>query len=106
MGSGGRAYPECGWGSVSVRIAAAHHSKDQAETILHNLLRGSGLRGLRGMPWTRGRIIRPLLGADRGDILAWLNAKGYSWVEDSTNNSEDYTRNGFAITFFRKLNGK
>ncbi|HJC05813.1 MAG TPA: tRNA lysidine(34) synthetase TilS [Candidatus Enterocloster excrementipullorum] len=76
-----------------VRIAAAHHSKDQAETILHNLLRGSGLRGLRGMPWTRGRIIRPLLGADRGDILAWLNAKGYSWVEDSTNNSEDYTRN-------------
>ena len=76
-----------------VRIATAHHRGDQAETILHNLFRGSGLKGLAGMPWVRGRIIRPLLEADREDILAWLRENGLAWVEDSTNSSGEYTRN-------------
>ena len=79
--------------SSPVRIATAHHSRDQAETILHNLLRGSGLKGLSGMPWVRGRIIRPLLAAGREEILAWLRGKGFAWVEDSSNASACYTRN-------------
>ena len=77
----------------AVRIAVAHHSGDQAETILHNLFRGSGLSGLKGIPYVRGRIIRPLLDADRGEILAWLKEHGLSFVQDSTNTSGDYTRN-------------
>ena len=80
-------------GKDPVRIAVAHHRGDQAETILHNLFRGSGLNGLGGMPRVRGRIIRPLLDADREDIVFWLREKGISWMEDSTNASGDYTRN-------------
>lgn len=75
------------------RIAVAHHSDDQAETILHNMFRGSGLAGLKGIPHVRGRIIRPLLDADRREIIDWLRKNGFSWVQDSTNTSDHYTRN-------------
>ena len=76
-----------------VRIAVAHHRGDQAETILHNLLRGSGLGGLGGIPYVRGRIIRPLLDTDRREILEWLKKNGFGHVEDSTNSQDHYTRN-------------
>lgn len=82
---------------ASVRIAVAHHSGDQAETILHNLFRGSGLLGLRGIPYVRGRIIRPLLDVSRKEILAWLEARNLSFVQDSTNALADYTRNRIRI---------
>ena len=52
-----------------VKIAVAHHSGDQVETILHNLFRGSGLFGMKGIVYRRGRIIRPLLDVDRDCIL-------------------------------------
>ncbi|MCB7321040.1 tRNA lysidine(34) synthetase TilS [Lacrimispora sp. 210928-DFI.3.58] len=80
-------------GRGGVRIAVAHHSGDQAETILHNMFRGSGLGGLKGIPYVRGRIIRPLLDADRKDILSWLQEQGLPYVTDSTNASVHYTRN-------------
>lgn len=76
-----------------VQVAVAHHRDDQAETILHNIFRGSGLPGLRGIPYVRGRIIRPLLDAGKKDILEWLTAKGLPHVEDSTNSGDHYTRN-------------
>lgn len=76
-----------------VKIAVAHHSNDQAETILHNLFRGSGLGGLKGIPYVRGRIIRPLLDIGRRDIVEWLEENGRAWVQDSTNTSNHYTRN-------------
>lgn len=76
-----------------VRIGVAHHGDDQAETILHNLCRGSGLRGLGGMQPVRDRIIRPLLAVSRSEILEWLSAQGLSYCEDSTNRSDCYTRN-------------
>ena len=76
-----------------VKIAVAHHSNDQAETILHNLFRGSGLGGLKGIPYVRGRIIRPLLDIGRQDIVRWLEENGRAWVQDSTNTSNHYTRN-------------
>ena len=78
---------------LPIRIAVAHHGDDQAETILHNLCRGSGLRGLGGMQPVRGRIIRPLLAVSRSEILEWLSAQGLSYCEDSTNRSDCYTRN-------------
>ena len=76
-----------------VVIAAAHHAGDQAETILLNLFRGSGLRGLGGMAPARDRLVRPLLCVSRADILAWMEQKGFPYVTDSTNLCEDCTRN-------------
>lgn len=75
------------------KIALAHHQEDQAETILHHLLRGSGLRGLSGMHPVQGRRIRPLLCAGREEIREYLRSQKLFWCEDSTNESGDYTRN-------------
>lgn len=74
-------------------IAVAHHRDDSVETILMNLVRGTGIRGMRGICPRNGRIVRPLLGVGRDDILRWLSEQGYSYVTDSTNLSDDYTRN-------------
>ncbi len=74
-------------------IAVAHHADDQAETILLNLLRGSGLKGLGGMRPQRDNIIRPLLGTSRGGIEKYLEDRGIPFVQDSTNFENDHTRN-------------
>lgn len=74
-------------------IATAHNADDQVETILINLLRGTGLKGLGGMAPAAGRIVRPLLSATRADILTYLTARGLSWREDSTNALDDALRN-------------
>lgn len=76
-----------------VCIAVAHHCNDQAETLLMNLCRGSGLRGLTGMHLQRGNIIRPLLFFCRREIEEYLKAHQISYITDSTNASLDYTRN-------------
>lgn len=76
-----------------IRIAVAHHQDDNAETILHHLLRGSGLRGLSGIRPVQGSRIRPLLCVNREEILKELKRQGLSWCEDSTNQESDYTRN-------------
>ena len=75
------------------RIATAHNAGDRSETMLMNLCRGSGAAGLRGIPRQRGRIVRPLLDAERSEILDYLAANGLEHVEDSSNASSDYTRN-------------
>ena len=82
-----------GLGDGGTRIATAHQAEDQAETVLLNLLRGSGLRGLGGIPPVRGRVIRPLLAATRPEILAYIRERGLSFVEDSSNASDDFRRN-------------
>lgn len=74
-------------------IAVAHHQNDQAETMLFQLFRGSGLRGLAGIPIKRGVVIRPLLGVTRAEIEAYLEKKGLFYVTDQTNQSNAYTRN-------------
>ncbi len=74
-------------------IALAHHRDDQEETVLLNLLRGSGPRGLAGMPARRGVFMRPLLPFSRADILAYLQAKGQAYRTDSSNLSNEYRRN-------------
>lgn len=75
------------------RIATAHHAQDQAETVLLNLLRGTGTEGLGGIPPVRGRIVRPLLQTDRAEIENYLASHGLSHVEDSTNEDPHYARN-------------
>jgi len=74
-------------------IAVAHHSDDQCETILHNIIRGTGIKGLAGMDYKSGDIIRPLLDADRTGIEAWLRKQGETWREDASNREDCYTRN-------------
>lgn len=75
------------------RITVAHHQDDQAETVLHHLIRGSGLRGLRGMEAEREELIRPLLCVNREEILAELRRRGLSYIVDSSNEDINYTRN-------------
>ena len=80
-------------GDTHCRIAVAHHLEDQAETVLFNLVRGSRLRGLRGMLPVNGRIIRPLLECSRREIEEFLCERGISWREDETNEDVRYARN-------------
>ena len=75
------------------RIAVAHHLEDQAETVLFNLVRGSRLRGLRGMLPVNGRIIRPLLECSREEIEEFLREREITWREDETNEDVRYARN-------------
>lgn len=74
-------------------IATAHNSDDNAETVLLNLTRGAGAKGLCGIPQVRGRLIRPLLATSRAQIEAYLAENGVPHITDSTNDTDDYTRN-------------
>jgi tRNA(Ile)-lysidine synthase len=74
-------------------IATAHHAGDMAETVIMNLCRGSGLAGLCGIPEVRGRYIRPLLDITREEIKSYASENGVSYVHDSTNDDNAYTRN-------------
>ena len=80
------------------RIATAHHKDDQTETVLMNLFRGSGLRGLGGIRPVRElsgelTLIRPLLGINRQEIETYLIEEKEAWCEDSTNKELVYARN-------------
>ncbi len=75
------------------RIAVAHNQNDQAETVLWNLARGSGLRGLGGIRPVQGAIIRPLLFTPRREIEEALVSEGIGWRTDSTNQESAFTRN-------------
>lgn len=74
-------------------IATGHHAGDQAETVLMNLIRGSGMRGLCGIPQRRGMLIRPMLSVTRKEIDAYLAEHSVPHVEDETNEDLSYTRN-------------
>ena len=74
-------------------IAVAHNSDDDIETMLLNMLRGSGSRGLRGMEKDNGKVIRPLLGIPRLEIEGYLNAIEQNFITDSSNLTNDYRRN-------------
>lgn len=74
-------------------IAVAHHQNDQAETVLFHLVRGSHIKGTRGMEPVSGQIIRPLLCSRRSEIEAWAEENNISYCTDMSNYSEDYTRN-------------
>ncbi|MCK9282098.1 MAG: tRNA lysidine(34) synthetase TilS [Melioribacteraceae bacterium] len=75
------------------KIVTAHHSDDNIETILFNLFRGSGLKGLSGIPIVRGKIIRPLLSITKKEILEYLTLTEQTYREDASNNDEIYKRN-------------
>ena len=87
----------------ATKIAVAHNMEDQAETILMNLARGSGLKGLGGICPVRDRIIRPLLTTSRLQIEDSLRERGQDWRMDRTNLEEDYTRNKIRLGIFPLL---
>ena len=84
-------------------IAVAHHKDDSAETILLNLIRGTGIKGLHGIQPKNGHIVRPLLCVSRNDILDYLEWRGETYVTDSTNLTSDYTRNKIRLEIIPKL---
>lgn len=74
-------------------IAVAHHSDDSIETILLNLLRGTGLKGICGIRPKNGFIVRPLLCINRAEIELYLKENNIQYITDSTNLENEYTRN-------------
>ena len=75
------------------KLALAHHADDQIETFFINLLRGSGIKGLKAMQPCNGMYIRPLLWASREEIRSFAIENGIQWREDSTNSDTIYLRN-------------
>ncbi len=74
-------------------LVVAHHATDQIETVLLNLVRGTGISGLRGMKSSNGGIIRPLLPFSKEDILLYAEKNNIQWREDISNQKNDYKRN-------------
>ncbi|MBQ8133044.1 MAG: tRNA lysidine(34) synthetase TilS [Clostridia bacterium] len=75
------------------KIATAHTASDNAETVILNLTRGCGVRGLCGIPPVRDHIIRPLIEVTRDEVEEYCRNKGFAFVTDSTNLTREYTRN-------------
>ena len=75
------------------RLATAHNCNDSCETVLLNMMRGTGLKGLCGIPPVRGNIIRPLTYCTRSEVESYLAEIGEEYVTDKTNLCDDYTRN-------------
>lgn len=96
----GESEEECGrriryecFSSLGGKIATAHSLTDSVETTVFNLVRGSSLKGVCGIPAVRGDIIRPLIECDSEEIRDYCREKGYGFVTDSTNLETEYTRN-------------
>lgn len=88
-------------------LSIAHNLDDSIETIFLNIARGTGLRGLAGIPVRNGRIIRPLLGVSRAQIRAYVAEEGVSYRDDHTNFESHYARNrvrNIIFPEFRKIN--
>ena len=93
-------------------IALAHHREDQAETVLLQLLRGTGLKGASGMPAWRAlpaggpALFRPLIGIPRAALLAYAQEHGLAWVEDESNARADADRNFIRLEVAPRLDAR
>ena len=85
------------------KVATAHNACDNTETVLLNLLRGTGLKGLCGIPPVRDNLIRPLILCTRDEIEEYCRDNGLKYVTDSTNASTAYTRNKIRLGIIPKL---
>jgi tRNA(Ile)-lysidine synthase len=84
-------------------ILTAHHRDDLVETVFQRLGRGTGPRGLAGIPFRRGRIVRPFLDLPRADIRAWLAGEGAAWREDASNADVTLDRNWYRHRYLPSL---
>lgn len=88
-------------------IATAHHQDDAAETLLYNLTKGCGIRGLHGIAERSEHLLRPLLFAGRNELEAFARSEGVLWREDASNSERYYARNKIrheAVPVFRSIN--
>ena len=88
------------------KIALGHTSDDQVETVLMNLLRGSGLKGASGMNPVRSLYIRPLFYCSRSEVTGFLNDRNISYCKDSSNEKTDYLRNRIRLELIPFLQEK
>lgn len=89
------------------RVLTAHHLNDSLETLLLNLVRGTGVAGLRGVPARQGAVVRPLGFASRAQLQAFAEKEHIAWVEDASNATDDYARNFVrhrVVPLLRQLN--
>ncbi|EAQ67509.1 cell cycle protein [Marinomonas sp. MED121] len=88
-------------------LLLAHHAGDQAETLMFRLLRGTGGKGLAGMPAKRelgaGFLYRPLLSFDKTNLIQYVKQNGLTWVEDESNQDEAFSRNHIRHQIIPKL---
>jgi tRNA(Ile)-lysidine synthase len=88
-------------------LLVAQHAEDQLETVLLQLFRGSGLKGLSGMPdnmaFGEGRLIRPLLDTPKAEIIGYAKAHGLDWIEDPSNQHTHFDRNFLRNDIIPKL---
>ncbi len=92
---------------LDAKIATAHTASDNAETVIFNIARGSGISGLCGIPPVRDRVIRPLITSTREDIENYCKANDLDYVTDATNLERDYNRNKIrldVIPVLREIN--
>ncbi len=92
---------------LNAKVATAHTASDNAETVLFNLSRGSGINGVGGIAPVRGNVIRPLIELERNDIEQYCLQNSLDYVIDSTNLCDDYTRNKirhFVVPELKKIN--
>ncbi|HYF70582.1 MAG TPA: tRNA lysidine(34) synthetase TilS [Ohtaekwangia sp.] len=88
-------------------VATAHHLNDQTETVILNLIRGTGIDGLTGIPSINGQVIRPMLFATREEISGFAKQHNIIWREDLSNESDHYSRNlirNQLIPLIKKIN--
>lgn len=90
-------------GELGAKVATAHNACDNTETVLMNMLRGTGLKGLCGIPPVRDYLIRPLIGCSKDEILGYCKENELEYVTDMTNFSTAYTRNKIRIELMPKL---
>jgi tRNA(Ile)-lysidine synthase len=79
----------------SIFLLTAHHANDSIETLLMNFFKGTGIKGLHGILPKQGKIVRPLLFAKKDELISFANENNLSFVEDSSNAADKYTRNYF-----------
>ncbi len=91
------------FGISDYKILVAHNKNDVAETVILNMTRGTGMSGMKGIPVKRDNIIRPLMGAERKEIEAYLDANNISYCNDCTNFSDAYTRNKIRLNVLPEL---
>ncbi len=95
---------ECFNKCAAEKIATAHSASDRIETLLFNLSRGASLNGLCSIPPVRDNIVRPLIGITRGEIEEFCKANSIDYITDSTNLTDEYTRNKFRLNVIPELN--
>ncbi len=84
-------------------VLLAHHARDQAETLLLQLLRGAGPAGLAAMPIEAGRYLRPLLGMPKADVQRYAEVHALTWVEDQSNTDPRFSRNRLRLNVWPAL---